>query len=374
MRKGEGGSGALGNGAVVSVGAPTQSCLFGANNQIYFDASIPRRITQEDVANELGIGVTTVDRCLKGVGHPDTIESVKQAAERLGYKRVYKWASIKQEFIKGQNSKGRPVIDEQSVVILRKRGKSVRNISSMSGICIKRIKQILKINGESTENFQTIIGCDGLSKAQRHEIEMLKKEKGLSSENDQFKIKGSKTRILTALIVKEYKNGLGIEAVARKLAICKSFAHRCAGRTRAYVVYKKRRLFGRANLARYTSSFTYSRIYANEKSMLPDVEKKLIEKFSNGLIKKEAPVVSTFYGKKTKHLRADFVVEREKITPLAIEVKYSTDSASLKMLFGQIMVYRSCGFDVQCVFPSDVFLPQFAKNILIGNNVTYWTV
>ena len=358
---------------MVSVGAPTQSCLFGANNQIYFDASIPRRITQEDVANELGVGVTTVDRCLKGVGHPDTIESVKQAAERLGYKRVYKWASIKQEFIKGQDLEGRPVIDDQSVVILRKRGKSVRNISAISGICIKRVRQILRINGESTENFQTIKDVNGLSKAQNIELKNVKREKAILTFDAQFKVRGSWAREAAAKILRQFKNGLTIIRAARNISVNKTTAFRCVYKTRAYGLIANKRAKMRKRTGPSVTR-TWSSIYYDEKSMLCVVEEKLKEKFCKGLIAKEANVASTFYGRNIRHLRADFVVQRDNTKPLAVEVKVCTDSKSIKMLMGQITIYKTCGYDVQCVFPSDVFISEFAQNMLSRNNVTYWTV
>jgi len=357
----------------VSVGSLTQSCLFGANNQIYFDALIPRRITQEDVANELGIGVTTVDRCLKGVGHPDTIESVKRVAERLGYKRVYKWASIKKEFIKGQDLKGRPVIDEQSVVILRKRGKSIRYISQISGICKPKISQILKINGESTENFQTIKDFNGLSKAQNIVLKNLKREKAALTLDAQFKIRGSWARKTAAKILRQYKNGFSVIRAAKNIFVDKGVAFLLVYKTKAYWFISNKRIKMHDRTGPSITR-TYSSNYYDEKSMLCVVEEKLKEKFYKALIRKEANVASTFYGKNVRHLRADFVVERDNTKPLAVEVKVCTDCKSIKVLMGQILIYRTYGYDVQCVFPDDVFISEFAQNMLSKNNVTYWTV
>lgn len=351
----------------------TQLCLFGVKNQIYFDASISRRTTQEDVADEVGVSAGTVDRCLKGFGNLFTIDSVKQAAERLGYKRVDKWASIKQEFIQGQDSEGRPIIDEQSVFILRERGKSVRNISKISGICIKQINKILTNKGMTLHNLQTIKDSNGLSKAQNIELKSLKIKRHNSNLDAQFNVRGSWARKTTANILRQYKSGIPIQRAARNISVDRSTAWRCVAKTRAYklLASKRVKMFERTGPS---VTCTFSSKYYNEKSMLCAVEERLKENFSKELISREANVVGTFYGKCVRHLRADFVIKQDNTKPLAIEVKVCTDSKSIKMLMGQITIYKTCGYDVQCVFPDDVFVSEFAQSMLSRNNVTYWTV
>ena len=124
----------------------SQCCLFTAQNVPLFYASKKRRVTQEDVGNALDLAPTTIDRCLKGIGDPKTIKSVTEAANRLGYQRIDKWKSIKKEFIKGYDLIGRPILDEEAVCVLRKRGNHARSISGITGISKKRLNQIFKKN------------------------------------------------------------------------------------------------------------------------------------------------------------------------------------------------------------------------------------
>jgi len=348
-----------------------QSCLFSAKNVVLFDAAKKRRVTQEDIGNFLGISPTTVDRCLKGIGDPKTIEAVKEAAEKLGYQRINKWASIKKEFIKGYNASGSPILDEEAICILRSRGSHARSISEITGIAKFRLRKIFQKNHLSTDNLQAI-RKDGLSKAQQHEVKMLAKERAQNLESAQYSKRWSDLRKLTLRIIKNYKKGVTIEKIARELKINKNLAFRCAYRTKSYYLIKKRKVVKKRTGSATTS--THSSVYTRESDMTNAVYGELKRKYPNCYIEKEYPITQTFFGNHIRHVRADFVVKQETAKPVAIEVKYSTSTNSIKVLLGQILINKTCGYDVECVFPKDAFISDFCKKMLASNNVSFWTV
>ena len=348
-----------------------QSCLFSAKNIPLFDASLKRRITQEDIANLLGIGSTTVDRCLKGIGSQETIALVNNKANELGYERVNKWASVKKEFIKGYNPSGSPIIDEEAICILRSRGNHARSISEITGIARPRLSKIFQKNRLSTENLQAI-RINGLSKKQQVEVRMLDKERAQTLESAEYSKRWSDLRKLTLRIIKNYKKGVTIEKIARELKINKTLAFRCAYRTKSYFLIKKRKVIKKRTGSATTS--THSSFYSKESDMTDAVYKELRRKYPDCYIEKEYPITETFFGNHIRHVRADFVVKQETRKPIAIEVKYSTSTNSIKVLLGQILINKTCGYDVECVFPKDAFLSDFCEKMLGNNNVRYWTV
>lgn len=348
-----------------------QSCLFGSHGQHYVNLGLSRRVTQEDVGRSVGVGPTTVDRCLKGIGDPKTIEAVKEAAERLGYQRINKWASIKKEFIKGYNLSGSPILDEEAICILRSRGNHARSISQITGIATVRLKKIFQKNRLCTENLQAIKE-NGLSKRQQIEVRMLNKERAELNEARQYQEKRSELRDLICKIIKNYKKGVPIEKIARELKINKTLAFRCAYRTKSYFLIKKRRVIKKRTGSATTS--TYSSFYTRESDMTNAVHKELKRRYPNCYIEKEYPITETFFGNRVRHIRADFVIKQPTAKPVAIEVKYSTSTNSIKVLLGQILINKTCGYDVECVFPKDAFLSDFCEKMLQDNNVGYWTV
>ena len=348
-----------------------QSCFFGAQGQLYVNTAEPRRITQEDVGIEVGVSPGTVDRCLNGVGDPKTILAVKEAAERMGYSKVDKWASIKKEFIKGYDWRGRPEIDEEAICILRKRGNHARTISGITGISKKRIFNIFTKHGLSTENLQAIKE-NGLSKKQRIEVKALEAERIKQKNDYDFARRGSEIRKITLEIIKRFKRGYPIERVARELGIGKSFAFSCAYKTRSYRILKKRRKAClRGGVA---STITFSKKYKNEAEMVPVVHLTLLEMYPDCEIEKEAEIADTFFGDRVRSVRADFVVKKKDGKIVAIEVKHATTTNSCKVLFGQCLIYKTYGCEVECVFPHDAFLSEFSKNVLNQNNIRFWTV
>jgi len=353
------------------VNASIQSCFFTHYNEPLFDASKKRRVTQEDIAKALSIAPNTVDRCLKGIGSQKTIALVNNKANELGYQRVNKWASVKKQFIKGYNPSGSPIIDEHAICILRARGSHARSISQITGIATPRLRKIFKKNSLSTENLQAIRE-NGLSKAQQHEIKMLAKEKAQILEQVQFSKKWSDLRKVTVKIVKNYKNGCSIERIARELKINRNLAFRCAYRTKSYYIIKRRKTIRKRTGLAATS--THSNIYKNESDMTNAVHEKLKLKYPTCVIQKEYPITATFFGNRIRHVRADFVVKLELGKPVAIEAKHSTTTNSIKVLLGQVFINKTCGYDVECVFPKDAFISDFCKKMLASNNVSFWTV
>ena len=362
---------AVRNGAV-GMSKLVQSCFFGAQGQQYVNTAEPRRVTQEDVGMEVGVSPGTVDRCLKGVGDPKTILAVKEAAERMGYLRVDKWASIKKEFIKGYDWQGRPEIDEEAICILRRRGNHARVISGITGISRKRLLQIFTKHGLSTENLQAIKE-NGLSKRQRIEIKALNKEQQALREEVDFRTRGSAMRKLAFEIIKKYKNGISVEKAARLLSINKSLAFRCVYKTKAYKIIKSKKKRGDYK-QRLLRTKTFSSAYSTEAKMMPIVHYELLKKYPEAEIIKEADIVETFFGDRGRFIRADFVVKQKNGKQIAVEVKNQTTTGCLKVLFGQCLLYKTCGYDVECVFPKDAYLAEFATSILAKNQVTFWTV
>lgn len=351
-----------------------QSCLFTVHNQALFDVSKKRRITQEDIGNALGIATTTVDRCLKGVGNVKTVAAVKAKADELGYVRVDKWASIKPEFILGYDESGQPKIDEQAVCILRQRGNHARNIGTITGLCKKRIKQILEKNGLSTKNLQRIEE-NGLSLRQRTEFRAIRRVKDKQTVDQQFLKRGSELRNKTLEILKKYKNGMSVESAARSLGIGISLAWRLTYKTKSYFIIKNRKVNKSDYAERLKRHKTYSIKFSKESAMIPLVHLKLIQKYPNAKIVKEHKVLNTFTSTNGQRgLRADFVIFQNGLKPIAVEVKNKTTSNSFKTLFGQVLVYQAAGFNVQCVIPDDAFCPPFAKEILSKSGVEIWTV
>jgi transcriptional regulator with XRE-family HTH domain len=348
-----------------------QSCLFSAKNVVLFDAAKKRRVTQEDMCNFLGIAPTTVDRCLKGIGDPKTIEAVKEAAERLGYQRINKWASIKKEFIKGYNASGSPILDEEAICILRARGNHARSISKITGVAKPRLRRIFQKNRLKTENLQAIKQNE-LSKRQQIEVKMLNQQKAELHEAAQYKKKGSELRNLICKIIKNHKKGVPIEKIARELKISRSLAFRCAYKTKSYFIIKKRRVIKKRSGSATTS--TYSTFYARESDMTNAVYEELKRRYPSCYIEKEYPITQTFFGNSIRHIRADFVVKPESGKSVAVEVKHSTTTSSIKVLLGQVFIYKTCDYDVVCVFPKDAFISDFCKKMLENNNVRYWTI
>ena len=348
-----------------------QSCLFSAQNIPLLDASLKRRVTQEDIANSLGIATTTVDRCLKGIGSQETIALVNNKANELGYERVNKWASVKKEFIKGYNPSGSPIIDEEAICILRSRGNHARSISEITGIATPRLRKIFQKNRLSTENLQAI-RINGLSKKQQIEVRMLDKERAQTFESAQYSKKWSDLRKLTLKIIKTYKKGVPIEKIARELKIRRTLAFRCVYRTKSYFIIKKRKVIKKQTGAATTS--THSNFYTKESDMTNAVYEELKRKYPDCYIKKEYPITETFFGNHIRHVRADFVVKQETRKPIAIEVKHSTTTNSIKNLLGQVFINKTCGYNVECVFPKDAFISDFCKKMLISNNISFWTV
>lgn len=352
----------------------TQSCLFTAQNAPLFDASQKRRVTQQDVGNALLLAPNTVDRCLKGIGSPETIAAVMAKAEELGYKRVDKWQSVKPEFILGYDNQGRPKIDERAICILRERGNHARNIKTITGLSRKKIKKILEENGLNTKNLQRIEE-NGLSLRQRQEkraIEIIKKRQ---TREQAYLQKGSELRKITLNLIRLYKNGIGIETAARKLGVSRSDAFWCMYKSKAYKIIKKNKTTRSDYYKRLQKTKTFSTKYPNETSMLYDVLQELSKKYPNGQILKEYTILETFSSHAGQRgYRADFAIFRQGLNPIAVEVKNKTTSCSFKNLFGQVLCYKAAGFDVECVIPADALCPNFAREVLSKNNVKLWTV
>jgi hypothetical protein len=109
--------------------------------------------------------------------------------------------------------------------------------------------------------------------------------------------------------------------------------------------------------------------------MIPKVHLKLIQKYPNAQVIKEHKVYNTFSSTNGQRgFRADFAVVQNGLKPIAVEVKHKTTSNSFKILFGQVLVYKLAGFDVQCVIPDDAFFPSFAKEVLVKSGVEVWTL
>ena len=358
------------------VNASIQSCFFTHYNEPLFDASKKRRVTQEDIAKALSIAPNTVDRCLKGIGHSNTIKAVNEVANRIGYQKTDKWRSIKKEFILKFNTNGQPQIDEKAICILRQRGNHARNIHRITGLSIPRIKRIFKKYGLSPKNLQRIEE-NGLSLRQRHEARMLQIELKRHNREKQFKIRGSDLRKNGLFLFKKYKSGIPIEQAARELSIERSLAYWLSLKIKSFKIIKERKKnYGYGE--RYRSFVDRRRLaskkYKNESQMISDVMQKIKHKYPNSQIMPEAKVIDAFSGNRIGNYRADFVIKVAGAKDIAVEVKHKTTSCSLKALFGQIFIYKSAGYQVECVLPDDTYCPEYAKKIFAINNVNTWTV
>ena len=108
--------------------------------------------------------------------------------------------------------------------------------------------------------------------------------------------------------------------------------------------------------------------------MISNVLEKIKHKYPNSKITQEAKVIHAFSGNRIGNYRVDFVIKSAGSKDIAIEVKHKTTSCSLKALFGQIFIYKSAGYEVECVLPDDTYCPEYAKKIFAINHVNTWTV
>ena len=194
--KSQGGSGALGDWAVVS-------------DTLLFDR-VSGPVKALDVARIAGCSETTIHRAFGlDTGISDLFrEKIFSISKEIGYVRSDPYAKISKEFLTGRKTiYGTPEYNAELIIKLRTNGLSVRKISHASGIGKQTLSKILSDNNVSTINLQTKF-INGLSKARTIALKTLQNKKT----RFQLKVRSSETRKTIARIIKEYKKGRHIKS------------------------------------------------------------------------------------------------------------------------------------------------------------------
>ena len=320
-----------------------------------------QRVTALDVAKIVGCSENSIHRAYGDRdGIADSLrKKILSVATQIGYKRADAYAHIPKEFLTGNKTiHGTPEYNVNLLIGLKKSGKSVRQISYLSGISTGTLLKIFRNNNVSTLNPQTKI-IDGLSKTKRLALRALNPA--------QIKTKHSSLRKGIAKIIKGYKNGGCIESLSHEVGLNKSAVWRYLKNSFAYAYLnaKKVRKYSREK-ERYEAPLK-SKKYKYEKHMTEAAFDYLNQLYPINKIFPEELVYKTFSSNRGRRgFTCDFLI---KDTNEIFEVKQRTTTSSNKALYGQIFVYQSQGYKVSVILPDDVLVTDSMRQILSKNNV-----
>jgi len=320
-----------------------------------------RRVTALDVAKIVGCSETSIHRTY---GDRDGIadalcKKILSVARQIGYKRADAYAHIPKEFLTGNKTiHGTPEYNVNLLIGLKNTGKSVRQISYLSGISRQTLLKIFRNNNISTLNPQTKI-INGLSKTKRLALRALNRA--------QIKTKHSLLRKGIAKIIKGYKNGGCIEGLSHEVGLNKSAVWRYLKHSFAYTYLNAKRVRKYSGKKERCEALLKSKKYKYEKHMTEAVFDYLNQLYPINKIYSEELIYKTNLSSTGRGgFTCDFLI---KDTNEIFEVKQRTTTSSNKTLYGQIFVYQSQGYKVNVILPDDVLVSDSMRQILSKNNV-----
>jgi hypothetical protein len=320
-----------------------------------------QRITALDVAKIVGCSEKSIHRAYGDRdGIADSLcKKILSVATQIGYKRADAYAHIPKEFLTGNKTiHGTPEYNVNLLIGLKKSGKSVRQISYLSGISTGTLLKIFRNNNVSTLNPQTKI-IDGLSKTKRLALRALNRA--------QIKTKHSLLRKGIAKIIKGYKNGGCIESLSHEVGLNKSAVWRYLKNSFAYAYLNAKRVRKYSREKERYEAPLKSKKYKYEKHMTEAAFDYLNQLYPINKIFPEELVYKTFSSNRGRRgFTCDFLI---KDTNEIFEVKQRTTTSSNKALYGQIFVYQSQGYKVSVILPDDVLVTDSMRQILSKNNV-----
>ena len=320
-----------------------------------------QRVTAIDVAKIVGCSETSIHRAYGDRdGIADSLcEKILSAASKMGYKRVDAYAHIPKQFLTGNKTiYGTPEYNISLLIELKNSGKSVRQISYLSGISKQTLLKIYRNNNISTLNPQTKI-IDGLSERKRLALRALNRI--------EIKTRDSALRKGIAKIIRGYKNGGSIEALTHDVGLNKSAVWRYLKHSFAYFYLNAKRVRKyRGKKDKYEAPLK-SKKYKYEKHMTEAAFDYLNELYPINKIYPEELIYKTGTSNMGRGgFTCDFLI---KDTNEIFEVKQRTTTSSNKALYGQIFVYQSQGYKVSVILPDDVLVTDSMRQILSKNNV-----
>jgi len=319
------------------------------------------RVTMMDVAKIVGCSEGTVNRAYGSLGEisEKTRVRILNVAEKLGYERLDKYEGISPEFLTGKKTKyGTPELNTDLLIQLKNSGKSVRQISYLSGASTNTLLKIFRNNNISTLNPQIKI-IDGLSERKRLALKALN--------SIQIKTRDSALRRGIAKIIRGYRNGGSIEALSHENGLNKSAVWRYLKNSFAYSYLKARRVRKYSRKKDRHEAPLKSKKYKYEKHMTEAAFDYLNQLYPLSKIYSEELIYKTNSSNMGRGgFTCDFLI---KDTNEVFEVKQRTTTSSNKALYGQIFVYQSQGYKVSVIFPDDVLVTDSMRHILSKNNV-----
>jgi lambda repressor-like predicted transcriptional regulator len=320
-----------------------------------------QRVTALDVAKIVGCSETSIHRAYGDKdGLSDLLcEKILSVATKIGYKRVDAYAHIPKQFFTGNKTiHGTPEYNLGLLIELKNSGKSVRQISYLSGISRQTLLKIFRNNNISTLNPQTKM-LNGLSERKRLALRALNRS--------QIKIKNSLVRKGIAKIIKGYKNGGSVEALSHEIGLNKSAVWNYLKNSFAYTYLNARRVRKYSGKKDKYEAPLKSKKYKYEKHMTGAAFDYLNELYPINKIYPEELIYKTGTSNMGRGgFTCDFLI---KDTNEIFEVKQRTTTSSNKALYGQIFVYQSQGYKVSVILPDDVLVTDSMRQILSKNNV-----
>ena len=320
-----------------------------------------KRATALDVAKIVGCSETTI---FKAYQHPDQIskdkaEKIKLVAAQIGYEMVDKYQHIPKQFLTGQkNIYGTPEYNEPLLVELKREGKSVRQISYLSGISVQCLSKIFRKNDISILNTNHI-PLNGISKRKLIALRVLEK--------CQVKVRNSDIRKTLAKIIRGFRDGGAIETLAYEAGVNKSIIWNYLKNSFAYNYLNAKRIRKCSGERERHEAPLKSKKYKYEKHMTEAAYDYLNQLYPINKIYPEELIYKTGTSNKGRGgFTCDFLI---KDTNEIFEVKQRTTTSSNKTLYGQIFVYQSQGYKVNVILPDDVLVADSMRHILSKNNV-----
>jgi lambda repressor-like predicted transcriptional regulator len=320
-----------------------------------------QRVTALDVAKIVGCSETSIHRAYGDKdGLTDLLcEKILSVATKIGYKRVDAYAHIPKQFLTGNKTiHGTPEYNVSLLIELKNSGKSVRQISYLSGISTGTLLKIFRNNNISTLNPQTKI-INGFSERKRLALRALNRS--------QIKIKNSSLRKGIAKVIKGYKNGGSVEALSHEIGLNKSAVWNYLKNSFAYTCLNARRVRKFRGKREGHEAILKSKKYKYEKHMTEAAFDYLNQLYPINKIYSEQLVYKTNLSNSGRGgFTCDFLIKE---TNEIFEVKQRTTTCSNKTLYGQIFVYQSQGYKVSLILPDDVLVTDSMRQILSKNNV-----
>jgi len=299
-----------------------------------------KEVTMKHIADLLGCSMTTVHRCynLPSKVSNDTKIQILDVAQKLGYKREDKYKKVKQEFLTGKNdSYGRPEINIENVNLFRKQGKTIKEISQITGLSVLAISSAFIRHGI---------------------LERKPRPNYYGYVKSEMNTKGSSFRKKLSQIIKKYKTGIPYSLSCKELGIDRYAAMHVFEKSKAYQILKRRK--------QATQTLLISKKYPFERDMTQNAE-RYIKSLGVKTIEKERCLYVTGSGHGKGGFTCDFYASE---TNTVYELKQRTTTHSNKSLFGQIFIYKTCGHNVAVIFPDDVTITQSLQYALDANQVT----